>query len=185
MWETQVRSLGQEDPLEKEMTTHCNILAWRIPWTEEPGGLQSTGSQRVRHDWATILSFFLLFLSFVFLGFPVGASGKEPACQCKRKKRHGFDPWVGKIPRAWQPTLVFLPGESQGQRSLAGYSQWGCRVRLDWAIGTLSFSYKLVFFSYSAMTKRNRLKSSNIIVNLNRSLFGFCPFDSNILTFWY
>ena len=41
---------GQEDPLEKEMVTHSNILAWRIPWTEEPGGLQSTGSQRVRHD---------------------------------------------------------------------------------------------------------------------------------------
>ena len=50
MWETWVRSLGQEDPLEKEMATHSGILAWRIPWTEEPGGLQSTGSQRVRHD---------------------------------------------------------------------------------------------------------------------------------------
>ena len=50
MEETQVRSLGQEDPLEKEMVTHSSILAWRIPQTEEPGGLQSTGSQRVRHD---------------------------------------------------------------------------------------------------------------------------------------
>ena len=50
MWETWVRSLGQEDPLEKEMATHSSILAWRISWTEEPGGLQSTGSQRVRHD---------------------------------------------------------------------------------------------------------------------------------------
>ena len=50
MWETQVQSLGQEDPLEKEMATHSKILAWRIPWTEEPGGLQSTGSQRVGHD---------------------------------------------------------------------------------------------------------------------------------------
>ena len=48
--ETQVRSLGWEDPLEKEMATHSSILAWRIPWTEEPGGLQSTGSQRVGHD---------------------------------------------------------------------------------------------------------------------------------------
>ena len=47
MW---VRFLGQEDPLEKEMATHSSILAWRIPWTEEPGGLQSTGSQRVGHD---------------------------------------------------------------------------------------------------------------------------------------
>ena len=50
MQETQVQSLGQEDPLEKEMATHSSILALRIPWTEEPGGPQSMGSQRVRHD---------------------------------------------------------------------------------------------------------------------------------------
>ena len=50
MRETQVRSLGREDPLEKEMATHSSILFWRSPWTEEPGRLQSTGSQRVRHD---------------------------------------------------------------------------------------------------------------------------------------
>ena len=53
MWETWVQSLGWEDPLEKEMAAHSSILAWRIPWTEEPGGLQSMGSQRVGHDWAT------------------------------------------------------------------------------------------------------------------------------------
>ena len=57
MWEIQFLSLGQEDPLEKEMATQSSILAWRIPWTEEPGGLQSTGSQRVGHDWATSLHF--------------------------------------------------------------------------------------------------------------------------------
>ena len=51
--ETQVRTLGQEDPLEKEMMTHSSILAWEIPWTEEPGGLQSVGSQRGRHNLAT------------------------------------------------------------------------------------------------------------------------------------
>ena len=49
VWQSQVRSLGQEDSLEEEMATHTSILAWRIPWTEEPGGLQSMGSQRVRH----------------------------------------------------------------------------------------------------------------------------------------
>ena len=54
--ETWVRSLCWEDPLEKEMATHSSTLAWRIPWTEEPGGLQSTGSQRVGHDWATSLT---------------------------------------------------------------------------------------------------------------------------------
>ena len=48
--ETQVRSLGQKDPLEKEMATHSSFLVWQMPWTEEPGGLQSTGSQRVGHD---------------------------------------------------------------------------------------------------------------------------------------
>ena len=50
MQETWVQSLGREDPLEKEMATHSSILAWRIPWTEEPGGLQSMGSQRVTYD---------------------------------------------------------------------------------------------------------------------------------------
>ena len=50
MQETQVRFLGQEDPLEKGTATHSSILVWRIPWTEEPGGLQSMGSQRVGHD---------------------------------------------------------------------------------------------------------------------------------------
>ena len=48
--ETQVQSLGWEDPLEKEMATHSSTLAWKIPWTEKPGGLQSMGSQRVTHD---------------------------------------------------------------------------------------------------------------------------------------
>ena len=53
--------------------------------------------------------------------------GKEPACQYRRCKRCGFDLWVGKMPwrRAWQPTPVFLPGESHGKRSLVGYSPWG------------------------------------------------------------
>ena len=50
MQETWVQSLGREDLLEKEMATHSSILAWRIPWTEEPGGLQSTGLQRIGHD---------------------------------------------------------------------------------------------------------------------------------------
>ena len=50
MQETHVQSLDREDPLEKEMATHFSILAWRIPWTEEPGRLQSMGSQKVRHD---------------------------------------------------------------------------------------------------------------------------------------
>ena len=57
MQETQVQSLGWEDPLEKRMATHSSTLAWRIPWTEEPGGLQSTGSQRVRHIFSLSCTF--------------------------------------------------------------------------------------------------------------------------------
>ena len=65
--ETWVRSLGWEDPLEKEMATHCSILAGKIPWTEEPGGLQSMGSQRVRRDWVSSLHF-TSFLQGHFMG---------------------------------------------------------------------------------------------------------------------
>ena len=54
MWETWVQSLGWEDPMEESMASHSSILAWRIPWTEEPGGLQLLGLQRVRHDWMTV-----------------------------------------------------------------------------------------------------------------------------------
>ena len=61
MWETRVQFLGWEDPLEKEMATHSRTLAWKIPWIEKPGRLQSMGSQRVGHDWATSLSFFMVW----------------------------------------------------------------------------------------------------------------------------
>ena len=71
MQETQVRSLGWEDPLEKEMATHFNILAWRILWTEESGGLQSLGSQRVGHNWVTCMTMptFGLFTLSSYLKF--------------------------------------------------------------------------------------------------------------------
>ena len=67
------------------------------------------------------------------LGFPGGASGKEPICQCRRCKRHGFNPWVWKIPRrkARQPTQVSFPGESYGQRSPGLQSIGSPRVRHD------------------------------------------------------
>ena len=52
--ETRVQSLAWEDPLEEGMATHSSILTWKIPWTEEPSGLQSTGSQRVGHDWSDL-----------------------------------------------------------------------------------------------------------------------------------
>ena len=74
------------------MAPHFSTLAWKIPWTEEPGGLQSMGSLRVGHDRATSLSLFT------------------------------FMHWK----RKWQPTPLFLPGESQGQRGLVGCRLWGC-----------------------------------------------------------
>ena len=66
MRDTRVRSLGGEDPLEKEMATHSSILPWRIPWTEELGRLQSTGSQRVGYDWVTSLSLIFLHRIIVY-----------------------------------------------------------------------------------------------------------------------
>ena len=79
----------------------------------------------------------IFWKSFRRIGdFPGSASGKESTCQCRSWDRHGFDPWVRKIPwrRKWQPTPVFLPGEFQEQRSLAGYSARDCRrVRHSWA----------------------------------------------------
>ena len=68
MRETRVRSLGWEDPLEKEMAIHSRTIAWKIPWAEEPGRLQSMGSQRVRHDWATSLHFTSAVLSKCCIG---------------------------------------------------------------------------------------------------------------------
>ena len=70
----------------------------------------------------------------LFDSCPGGSAGKEPTCHCRRHKRHGFDPWVGKIPwmRSWQPTPVFLPGKFHQQRSLVSYSPESCRVRHHW-----------------------------------------------------
>jgi len=64
-------------------------------------------------------------------GFLGGISGKESICQCRRPKRLGFNPWVGKMTwsRKWQPTPGFLPGKSHGQKRLAGYSPWGYKER--------------------------------------------------------
>ena len=114
MWETRVQSLGREDPLEKEMATQSSILAWRIPWTEKPAGLQSTGSQRVGHDRATSLQTLLM------------AQWWTSRMQCRRRRRPEFNPWIRKIPwrRKWQPTPVFLSGISHGQKSLVHYSPW-------------------------------------------------------------
>ena len=74
MWETWIRSLGWEDPLEKGMPIHSSILAWRIPWTQEPGGLQSMGSQWVEHDWVTKHTYGLC----VYIPLSDGVEGSTP-----------------------------------------------------------------------------------------------------------
>ena len=94
MWETWVWTLGSEDPLEKGTATHSSILAWRIPWRDEPGRLQSTGSQRVEHDQETFT------FTFHFRGFPGGSGVKASAC-------NAGDP--GSVPRSGRS-----PGEGNG-----------------------------------------------------------------------
>ena len=124
-------------PLEKWMTIYSSILAWRTPWTEELVGLQCTRPQRVgrdRSNWVCMHKHthsHTHTLTHTHMGFSGGASGKKPACQCKKCKRCGFNPWVWKIPwrRAWQPTPIFLPGECHGQMSLVGYHPWNCKCQ--------------------------------------------------------
>ena len=93
MQEKQVWSLGQEDPLEKELATHSSILAWKIPLTEEPGRLQSKGSWRVGHDWATSVSLFM-FMHWrrKWQPTPVLLPGKSHG----RRNLVGYSPWGGK-----------------------------------------------------------------------------------------
>ena len=101
---------------EKAVAPHSSTLAWKIPWREEPGRLQSMGSLRVRHDWASSLSLFT------------------------------FMHWR----RKWQPTPVFLPGESQGRWGLVGCRLWSCtRVRHDWSdlAAAAAFSFCLFLAS--------------------------------------
>ena len=101
------------------MALHSSTLAWKIPWMEEPGRLQSMGLLGVGHDWATSLSLFTFM--------------------CWRRK--------------WQPTPVFLPGESQGRGSLVGYRLWGRRVGHDWSdLAAAAATVPIERISYSSAT---------------------------------
>ena len=85
-------------------------------------------------------------------------SGTEPPCQCQRHKRRGFDPRVGKIPwrRKWQPTPVFLPGKSHGQRSLVGYSSWvlESQTRLSDQAATTDAAYFIYYSAWHVAAKQ-------------------------------
>ena len=125
MQETQVPSLGGEDPLEEGMTTHSNILAWRIPWTVAHQTPLSVGFSRQEY-WSGLScppprdlpcpEIEPMSLTSSVLGG--GASDTESICQGRRHKRERFDPWVRKISQRqkWQPTPVFLPGENPMDR---------------------------------------------------------------------
>ena len=125
MQETQVWSLGQDDPLEKGIATHSSILAWRIPQTEEPGRLQS-----------------MRLCNQVWPQYELWSQEKWPLNRslsydtvlqwwlrqqriCLQCRRPGFNPWVRKTPwkRKRQPTPVFLPGESHGQATIHGVAK--------------------------------------------------------------
>jgi len=96
--ETQVQSLGWEDLLEKEMATHSSTLTWKIPWTENPGRLQSTGSQRVGHDWLTWLthSFFYMFLSYCWLDYLKPAAQERLNPQQQSSRLMSMEPQASK-----------------------------------------------------------------------------------------
>ena len=150
------------------MAPHSSTFAWRIPWTEEPGRLQSIGSlesdmtERLHFHfslsctgegngnllqcsclenpkdreawWAAVYG---VAQSWTRLKRLSSSSGKEPACQCRKCSRSRFNSWIGKIfwRKKWQPTPLFLPGESQGWQSLAGCCLWG-RTESDTTEGT-------------------------------------------------
>ena len=145
---------------EKAMAPHSSVPAWKIPWTEEPGGLQSMGSLGVGHDWAASLSLFT-FMHWrrkwqptpVFLpgesqgrGSLVGAvygvthsrtllkQLSSSSSQCRRLRRLRFDPCVRKNPwrRKWQPPPVFLPGESHGAWQATVHKVTKSQTQLKW-----------------------------------------------------
>ena len=130
MQETQVGSLGWEDPLEKWMAMHSSTLAWRIPWTEEPGGLQSMGSHSIRHDWVTntfIFTFTLLLVHDFKQKNRMILSKKEPKKQNHKtgKIRAFFSPesWdrakpkMNGLKKTNQPVLAWGPFRSTEEKT--------------------------------------------------------------------
>ena len=135
MWEMQVRSLGQEDPLEKEMTTHCTILTWKIPWTEKPGWLQCMGSQRVGQGWAHTHDYNSLLTMFLTLGLEEEAKSHQYSLNLKAKTVQGLvrPMWNFAVERKWKGTSVLcsaaltsFPEFSSGRKNSQPYTQHWC-----------------------------------------------------------
>ena len=103
----QVRSLGQEDPLEEGMATHSSILVWRIPWTAEPGGLQFIGLQRVRHNWSDLAHMYT-GCSHPSVLQPGNWITEWRACRTKRSQKESFQCWtpdLGLCPECCSPQV--------------------------------------------------------------------------------
>ena len=108
MQETRVRSLGWKDSLEKEMATHSSIHAWKIPWTEESGGLQSMGSQRVRYDWATSLHVSSLhaFRTLVFVSLILASLSRPISQIVSPSEAYGI--CLSIMPFTWNLHVILL-----------------------------------------------------------------------------
>jgi len=132
MQETWVWSVGQEDPLEKEMATHSSTLAWKIPWTEKPGRLQSMGSQRVGHDWATSLSLFT---------FMYWRRKWQLQCSCLENPRDGG---------AWWAAIYGVAQSRTRLKRLSNSSSNSDYITSSWrlAVGTLSAPFNAYVRSF-------------------------------------
>ena len=133
MWKTRVQSLGREDPLEKEMANHSSTLAWKILWTEEPGGLQSMGLQRVGHNWATELNWTERLLC------PWGFPGKSTGVVCHFLLQGIFPVKTGIEPRSPAWHADYLLSESPGK---------------PWKIPATNWVW-LTFIEYSTQQQKN------------------------------
>ena len=134
MWESRVWSLSWEDPLEKAMATQSSILAWRIPWIEEPGGLQSMGSKRVGHDWTTNAFTFFMAGNTPFLRRITKLQNSLVAQMVKSlpamwETQIWSLSWEDPLEKEMATNPVFLPRKCHGQREEPGglYSPRGCR----------------------------------------------------------
>ena len=118
-----IKILGWEDLLEEDMASQCSVLAWKIPWTEEPGATVHGVAKSCVYNLATKTQYSITCKS---TWLPGQLSGNEPTYQCRRCE---FDPWIGKIcwRRKWQRTPLFLSEKSHGQRSLTGHRPRSCQ----------------------------------------------------------
>ena len=161
------------------------------------GTCRKKGSSRcgkTSRAWIQVLP--VVFLVKPCLLFPAGASGKEPACQCRRGKWRRFNPWVGKIPwsRKWQPTPVFLLRESHGQRNLVGYGPQGRKeldTRLKWlstvissAISFRDCDWSLYIFPVLWRGNSCWLNVSRFAWFLQKLLFSFHQRESGTQASW-